>query len=72
MIVLWTLLIAFLFVGSTGVGRASSCLSIADTEKRYECQAIERGDPNVCISIRNPDQREMCRVQAELAKRVRR
>jgi hypothetical protein len=33
-------------------------------DRRAECLAIERRDPSGCTSIRNPDDREVCRQRA--------
>jgi len=71
MAAIWLLLVASLFLGSTRGGLASSCISIVDQDLRYECQAIERGDPSVCVSMRNADRRNYCRVQAEQARQRR-
>ena len=47
-----------------GPARASSCNAIRDFDRRAECLGIERRDPSGCTSIRNPDDREVCRRRA--------
>jgi len=47
-----------------GPARASSCNAIRDFDRRAECLGIERRDPSGCTSIRNPDDREVCRQRA--------
>ena len=59
-------MVALLFVFMLVVtgARASSCYSIRDMDKRLACLAEERRDPDGCTSIRNPDERVLCRQRA--------
>jgi hypothetical protein len=63
----WLLLlaVAFLFTLFVVTGaRASACYSIRDMDKRLACLAEERRDPDGCTSIRNHDDRVLCRQRA--------
>ena len=56
-------LVAVLIFCSTAA-RASSCYGIRDYDKRLECLAVERRSPADCTSIRNPDDRVLCRQRS--------
>ena len=42
----------------------ADCLAIRDYDKRQACFAEQRRDPAGCTSIRNPDDRALCRMRA--------
>ncbi len=42
----------------------ANCNAIKDYETRQACFARERQSPETCISIRDSDQREICRQNA--------
>jgi hypothetical protein len=48
----------------SAAARASSCYGIRDYDKRLECLAVERRSPADCTSIRNPDDRTLCRQRS--------
>ena len=50
---------------------ASPCYSIRDHDTQMTCLAQERGERSACNSVRNTDQRGLCAVQADQAKRVK-
>jgi hypothetical protein len=54
----------FLFMLTVTGASASACNSIKDMDKRLACLAEERRDPDGCTSIRNPDERVLCRQRA--------
>jgi hypothetical protein len=54
----------FLFMLAVTGARASSCYSIKDMDKRLACLAEGRRDPGGCTSIRNHDDRVLCRQRA--------
>ena len=43
---------------------AADCLSIVDYDARQACLAEQRQDPRDCTSVRNWDERELCRMRA--------
>lgn len=49
---------------TTSSAGASECYPIRDESKRLECLAVERRSPETCTSIRNPDDRALCRQRA--------
>jgi len=51
--------------------KASECYGIRDASKRQECLAVERGAPEDCLGVRDPDQRVLCRQRAEQERRFR-
>jgi hypothetical protein len=54
----------FAFMPFVTGARASSCYSVRDYDKRQACLAEERRDPDGCTSIRNHDDRVLCRQRA--------
>jgi len=52
------------YAAAVGPAGASECYSIKDYDKRLECLAVERRSPEGCTSIKNPDDRVLCRQRA--------
>jgi hypothetical protein len=51
--------------------RASECYSIRDQSSRQACVAEERGAPEDCLGVRDPDARTLCRQRATQEKRFK-
>jgi hypothetical protein len=49
----------------------ADCNEIRDYDRRQACLAEQRGSPDTCTSIRNPDDREVCRQRARREQRWR-
>jgi hypothetical protein len=61
-----TFVIAITLLALLTSARAQGCGAIQDHDKRQECLAIERRDPQGCQGISNAEGREICRQRVGL------
>lgn len=59
-ILLFTLPMAFLFVGRIALADSSACYNIANSDQRTFCIARANNDPSTCYTIKASDVRSQC------------